>query len=340
MSHNIKFIATVILIFSLVVAVLIKSKVKDTGYSVQSVGAVAGGKLYKIAIMVPATHPALEEIQDGFLKSLDGVIAYKHDLYNANGDRTLMRHQAEEIVAKDYDLVFTIATGPGLIMKEVSEQRGKVIPIVAGAVDSPVDIKMIASMQSSGNNVTVVTGTDDFDQQIDMLRYLKSDLKSILLVYNAVPGLEKKRKKVEQICNRVGVDFQAVEIFNISDLIQKVPTFIHAHDTVMVLKDNMVVSGIESLINLCNKNGKTLYASDLNSGDKGAALSYGIHEYDDGVESAKKAIEILKDGKKPSEIPSSMNMQFKIKVNTKTMQQQGLDLPEELLVAMKSGEVI
>lgn len=340
MAQNIKFIATLILIFSLVVAVLVKSKIKNVGQGVQLSSLVAEGKQYKIAIMIPVTHPALEEIQEGFLRSLDGVIAYTYDVYNANGDRTLMRHQAEEIVARNYDLVFTIATGPGLIMKEVCQQRGKIVPIVAGAVDEPVEINMIASMQSSGNNVTVVTSTDDFEQQIAILRYLKPDLKSILLVYNAVSVLEKKRQIIEQICRRLSVGFQAVEIFNMNDLIQKVPTFIHAHDTIMVLKDNMVVSGMESLINVCNKNGKTLYASDLNSGDKGAALSYGIHEYDDGVESAKKAIEILKYGKKPSEIPSSVNMQFKIKVNTKTMRKQGLDVSDELLFAMKSGEVI
>lgn len=340
MKNNITFIAIILLIFGLVIAVLMKSKIKQSGYHVTNSQNTSDMPEYNIAIMIPATHPALEEIQQGFLDTLRPVLSYRYDVYNANGDRALMRHQAEEIVAKNYDLIFTIATAPALIMKEVVQQRSKDIAMVAGAVDSPVEIGLVQSLQSSGNNITVVTGIDDFEQQLDVLRYVKPQTKSILLVYNSTPGLEKKRSNIEFLCRKKGIGLQSVAIFSINDVLQKVSTFIAVHDVVLILKDNMVVSGIESLINLCNKMHKTLYASDLNSGDKGAVLSFGVHEYDDGVESAYKAIEILKNHKKPSDVPSSMNTRFKVKVNTQFMQLQDLDISEELLFLMKSGEVI
>jgi len=108
----------------------------------------------------------------------------------------------------------------------------------------------------------------------------------------------------------------------------------------MILKDHMVVSAIESLINVCNKTGTTLYASDLNSGNKGAALSYGLYEYQDGVESGYKAIEILRDKKHPSDIPSTVIKNFTLKVNTKTMSTQGLEINKDLLFLIQSGEAI
>jgi putative tryptophan/tyrosine transport system substrate-binding protein len=340
MKQNLKFIIIMGMIFSLVAMVIFKAKLKNIETVSNCSTEQVEGKKYRIAIMMQLTHPALEEIQQGFLETLTGVVAYTYDVYNAQGDRTLMRHQAEEAVSKNYDLIFTVPTAPSLIMKEVTQQRRKDIPIVAGAVDDPVGIKLIASMQSSGNNITVVTGCDEFEQQVDLLSFLKPSLKSLLLVYNPTPGLEKQRNTLQRLFEKKDIKFKTVEIFNINDLIQKVPTFIHECDTVMVLKDNMTVSGIESLVSLCNKMGKTLYASDLNSGDKGAALSYGVREYQDGVESAYKAIEILKNGKKPTDIPSSANVGFKIKVNTKTMAQQDLDLNKELLFLMKSGVVV
>jgi len=340
MRQNKLFIAIVAMIFGLVAIVLIKSKMPRVGDQDQLVARAVDGKKYRIAIMLQMTHPALEEIEQGFLETLNGVIAYSYDVFNANGDRSLMRQQAEEVVAKNYDLVFTVPTTPSLIMKEVCQQRGKNVPIVAGAVDDPVGIKLVDSMQSSGNNVTAVTGIDTFEQQIELLAFLKPTLKKILLVYNPSPGLDPKKDEVGRICAAKNIGFKTVEIFNMSDLIQKVPSFTSDCDTIMVLKDNMVVSGIESLVNLCNRAGKTLYASDLNSGDKGAALSYGVREYQDGVESALKAIEILKHGKKPTDVPSCATTKFKIKVNTKTMNQQGLSLCPELLLVMQSGEVI
>lgn len=340
MKRNIRFIAVIIMIFSMVIAVLVKSKVKRPGSSHENIAQQVDGKTYRIAIMMQLTHPALEEIQQGVLDTLNGKISYTYDVYNAQGDRTLMRHQAEEAVTKNYDLIVAIPTLPSLIMKEVTQQRGKNVPVVACAVDDPVGIHLVQSMQSSGNNITAVTGCDEFEQQIDLLKFFKPTLKSILLVYNPSPGLDKKKEVVEKICVKKNIGFKTLEIFNMNDLIQKVPSFISSHDTVMVLKDNMVVSGIESLVNLCDRTGTTLYASDLNSGDKGAALSYGIREYQDGVESAYKVLAILKDGKKPSEVPSSANVQFKIKVNTKTAAKQGLDVSNALLFAMKSGEVL
>lgn len=340
MKQNKIFVAIVAMMFALVAIVLIKSKVRRSSDLDQQVVSLVDGKKYRIAIMLQVTHPALEEIQQGFLDTLNGVIAYSYDVFNANGDRGLMRQQAEEVAVKNYDLVFTLPTTPSLIMKEVCQQRGKDFPIVAGAVDDPVGIKLVNSMQSSGNNITAVTSIDTFEQQIEILAFLKPTLKNILLVYNPNPGLDTKKNEVQRICVQKGIGFKALEIFNMSDLIQKVPSFIRDYDTVMVLKDNMVVSGIESLVNLCNRTQTTLYASDLNSGDKGAALSYGVREYQDGVESALKAIEILKHGKKPTDVSTTATTKFKIKVNTKTMQQQGLNLAPELLFAMQSGEVI
>jgi putative ABC transport system substrate-binding protein len=337
MKNNNIFFVFIGIIFLLVFMVVFKAKNPLASTSSEHLQQ-EGGK--KIAIMLQLSHPALEEIVQGFLETLQGKISFQYDLYNGNGDRVLMRQQAEEVVMKNYDLIFTVPTTPSLIMKEVCQQRGKNIPVVAGAVDDPVGIKLVETMKSSGNNITAVTSIDTFEQQIETLQFLKPTTNSILLVYNPTPGLDQRKKEIERICKARNIMFTAIEIFNIADLMQKVSNFVDSCDTVLVLKDNLVVSGIESLVNLCSKHKKTLYASDLNSGDKGAALSYGVYEYQDGVESALKAIEILKEGKQPTDIPSTATMGFKIKVNTKTMHTQGLDLSPELLFVMKSGEVV
>jgi putative ABC transport system substrate-binding protein len=296
---------------------------------------------FRVAILLPMSHPSLEEIQQGFVDTLKQAhVACSYDVYNANADRTLLRHQAEEAVNKNYDLIFTIATSPALIVKEVCDQRGSVTPVVAGAVDDPVEIKLIQSMESSGNNVTAVTGTENFVQQMQVLRYLKPDTKTILLVYNPTAGLDKQRKVLEKVCVDQNFALKTLEIFNMSDLIQKPQLLINDCDVVMVLKDNFVVSGIESLVTLCNRMHKTLYASDLNSSAKGAVLCYGVYEYQDGVESAYKAIEILKHGKKASQVASSMTSDFKVKLNTKYTREQNLMLDHRLLFLMQSSEVV
>lgn len=109
---------------------------------------------------------------------------------------------------------------------------------------------------------------------------------------------------------------------------------------ILVLKDNTVVSAIDSLIKLCNQYGITLLATDLDSVDKGAALAFGVKEYDYGVDAAKKAQLILEENKHPSDVPSTPAQNHKIKLNTQVMHKQGLSLSKITLFLMQSSIVI
>lgn len=273
-------------------------------------------KEYNIAILMPVTHPALEEIKDSFIAELNQHINNNITVYNAQGNRTLMRNQAEEIVSKNYDLVFSIATQPAIILKQVSFMRNSQVPIVAGAVEDPVYNELVNSIESSGNNLTTVSSIANLQDQIDLLLTLKPNINNILLVYNPTPILEKRKSELETITKKYNIALNTVEIFQSNETAQKAAQAINQAQIVLVLKDNMVVSAIESLVNLCNKNNKLLYASDLNSSDKGTALAYGIYESQYGVESTKKALEILLNNKKPSDIPSTIIADYKLIINS------------------------
>lgn len=296
--------------------------------------------VYRVAILLPVSHPSLEEIKQGFIDTITQKLTVMYDVYNANGDRMLLRNQAEHIVQKNYDLVFTIATGPALIMKEVTAQRGSALPIVASAVEDPVGIQLIKSMTNSHNNVTTVTQRDEFEKQIETLLFLKPKTKNILLVYHPATQFERIKIIIEKICQSHKIGLNTLPIFTLNDISQKVPHLLAANDTLLVLKDNLVVSGIEGLITICNRAQITLYVSDLNSVDKGAALGFAIREYDDGVEGAFKAFEILQNKKKPADVPSSQMGHFITKINTQTMHQQALSIEPTQLFLMKSSEVV
>ncbi len=45
-------------------------------------------------------------------------------------------------------------------------------------------------------------------------------------------------------------------------------------DLVLILKDNTVVSALDALTHLCERYKKPLFASDLNSTEKGAAVAF------------------------------------------------------------------
>jgi putative ABC transport system substrate-binding protein len=296
---------------------------------------------FRIAIFEPVAHPAIEEIARGFKETIvaSSARSYFFDEYNANGNSTLLRAQADEIMQRGYDLVFTIGVQCSQTIHELTNKRQSQTPQVFSAIDDPGAIGIVPSCESSQNTITGVLSTSLYKEQIDALLRLKPTVTRILLVYNPGQGtgFAKDRAELAQIAHAKNISLHTVEVAHHNEIAQKVPAFLSNTDVVLVLTDNTVVSGIDSLITLCNRYGVLLYASDLNSGDKGAALSFGVREYDYGVLSAQLAQRILEDKQLPCSVAiKTMDTQY-LKINTKTMHQQGFSLTEKELERFKAA---
>lgn len=299
---------------------------------------------YRIAILTPASHSALQKIQQGF----EDTLLKKHNLscdftvYNANGNRTLMRSQIEEIIQKNYDLLFTIGAHATQMAKEITTKKQHFAPIVFGAIADPVRLNIVASEEASGTHVTGDKTATNYPDQLSLLLKLKPDMKKMLLVYDPTQssGLERDKLEIEKLCVAHNITIKAIEVYKTSEIIQKVTTFLPEVDVVMIFKDNTVVPGIDSLVKLCNRHGVTLFSSDLDSVAQGAALGFGVYEYDFGVSGAEQAYRILEEHKNPAQMPITTTKNYKLKLNTKNMQEQGLHINQELLLLIKSIEII
>ena len=297
----------------------------------------------KVAIFLPASHPALDEITQGFMRTLESESDARNtfDVYNANGNKTLMRAQSEEIAAGDYDVVFTVGSTCTKTMKEVTTKKQINLPIIFGAVGNPVAAGIVPSLNSSGNHITGVIEGINYDRQLFFLKSLKPNCKSVLLVFDpsANPIFEQDCDEIAKACTAFGLKFQALQVYNTNEISQKVPALIDTADTLLILKDHTTVGALDNLVKLCNQAKKTLYASDLNSGDKGAALSFGIREEDTGIAAARVAKEIFA-GRAPRDIPIASVEPIKIKLNKRVMHQQDLDVPALYIDLMAFGEVV
>ncbi len=297
---------------------------------------------YRIAILTPVTHPALEEIENGFKEQLvSAKVPCIFTTYNANGNQALMRSQVEEILQEKYDLIFTVATHATKLMKEVSIKKQITTPIVFGAVCEPVQLDLIKDKQSSGNHLTGTTEEDDYQKQIALLFQIKPSIKNLLLVYDPKQGAGKEQAKltVEKLLQERGVTVTIVEVFTSNEIQQKVHPLMQGLEVVMIFKDNTVVPAVDGLIKLCERYGVTLFTTDLASVDKGAVLGYGVYESSFGTEAAKLATQILVDKKTPSQLPIVVVSDFHLRVNTKAMEKQGLVLDQGFLALLKAIEI-
>ena len=278
-------------------------------------------KKKRIAILTPASHVSLEKVEKGFIETLEkGSHFYEFVTYNAQGNKTLMRSEVEEICKSNFDLLLTIGTSTTQIATEVFLKKGITTPILFTAVNMNEDFV--------GNNVTGVKEILKLDEEINALISLKPNLSKLLLVYNpAEPGLKKDHEEISNILKDKNISLQVVEVFQTNEIKSKVYPFMDGMDALIILKDNTVVSGVEILSKLCNEKQIPLMASDLDSPDRGAAFGFGVYEYDFGVEAALKAIQILEKGINPKEIPITPVSNFKLSINREAAAKQGLEQP-------------
>lgn len=281
-----------------------------------------------IAILTPVTHPSLEQIEKGFKETMEAKSPgrYAFTTYNAQGNKTLMRGELEEIAQKGYPLVFTIGTSSSQMTKEVFAKKGLETPIVFTAVNDPVGFHIVSSEETPGGPVTGVKELLNFNKELELVLRFKPDIKSVLLVYNSMePGLTKDQEAVKSILKDKGIELITVEIFQTNEMMNKVSPFIEKADAVLVLKDNTVVGGLDVLIKFCNQQHIPLITSDLDSPDRGAAFGYGVYEIDFGVEAAKKALLILEQQVSAGNIPVTPVSQFTFIVNRNAAEAQGID---------------
>ena len=298
-------------------------------------------KTFNVAITLPVTHPSLEKIKKGFIQTLekekDMNIAFTE--YNANGNRTLLRGQAEEVVAKNFDLIFTIGATCTQIAKETATKKGVNIPIVFGAVSNPEKLGILDTPPS-----LLLTGaqeTRNIPLQLNLLLHLKPTTKHLTLAYNPAqdPQLDKDKQEVEQFCKEKGINFVSIEVYDVNEIKQKVSPMLDQTEVLLILKDNTMVSGLESLTRLCERSHVTLYASDLDSPDGGAALGFGVPEKSFGITAAQLARQLLKEGKKARKLPIKLVDDFHLKVNKNVLVAQNLPLDTYTLFLIEKGIV-
>jgi len=314
----------IIMIYSITVAIAV--------FVIMHQQKISDSNVIRIAVFTPTTHPALEEIEQGFKETLQTLSAksYAFTTYNANGNRTLLRAQAEEIVQGSYDVICTLGAMCSQTIAELLHKRGVLTPHVFCAIDGAEFAHTLMHLNPSSTGVYVQL---DYTKEMDMLHAIKPDTKNILLVYDPThgTGLEKYKHQIEQHVKKFGMTLHSVQIYQSNEIQQKVAALVPTVDVVLVLIDNTVVAGIDALIALCNRFGVTLLASDLASGKKGAALAYGITEYESGSGAAHKAHEIVDLGKKPQELPISAITNFTLAINRQTQQAQHLAVDETLV---------
>jgi putative ABC transport system substrate-binding protein len=152
------------------------------------------------------------------------------------------------------------------------------------------------------------------------------NIKKITLLYSASEKVAKEIPLVCEAAHRCDIEVQKLIIQNMGELYTISRAIASDSQAIFILKDHLIVSGIQTIAQQATLRHIPIMTSDEGSVIAGAGFAIGIKEASIGQQGALIAKAIL-EGKSPKEIaPQTISGPFPLFVNRAACEKQGIDL--------------
>jgi len=250
----------------------------------------------KIGIILPIEHQALNEIVRGFTTTLASLSKEKLEfkVMNAEGDMNLQRSIIMQMRDTHYNLIVPISTTTSLMAASLIKEQ----PILALAANIP------ESSRVPKGTCNIAVTDDELDNKIilQLIHQSYPKVTKIALIHSPSDKILPEVASVQANAPKYGIAVRKFMIQNLADLYSVGSAIPEDTDAIFILKDNLVASGISTLIQIAHRKHILLITSDDATLKQGADLAIGVGEQTIGVEGAKLAAQIL-NGKSPCSLP-------------------------------------
>lgn len=318
------FLITAIVVLALAAC----SSKNDSSSGKEDSNSGTDGKIYKVGISQFVEHPSLNEATKGFKEALkDAGLKVEYQTENAQGDSSVNTTAANNLVGSGADLIFANSTPSAQAVAAATSD----VPIVFTSVTDAVGAELVKSMEKPGGNVT---GTVDTHPEAipNTVKFLSEQLgaKKVGMVFNS--GEQNSRAQVDSVkkeTKNAGIKIVEAAVSTSAEVKQATESLVGKVDAIYIITDNTVVSALESVLDVANDKKIPVMVGELDSVARGGLGAYGFSYYDIGYEAGQKAVEILKDGKKPADIPVAYPANLKLEINKTAADKIGVDIKDE-----------
>ena len=288
----------------------------------------AGGDAYSIGVVQLVAHPSLDATNEGFVQALeDAGIAADFDQKNANGDQTVASTIAGTFASQGLDLVLAIATPAA----QAAAQAITDIPVLFTAVTDPVDAELVASADAPGANITGTTDANPGKEQLQLILDIVPGAATIGIPYS--PGEANSLVQVQwakDAAAELGLEIKEAPATTSADVLQAAETLKDV-DAIYVPTDNVVVSSLESVLQVGETNQVPVFGAEGDSVARGAIATYGLSYYALGYQTGEMAIDILVNGADPATMSVQTQNDLLLYLNLGAAERMGVEIPQELL---------
>ena len=298
-------------------------------------GNAAGGNgagSYTIGISQFAVHGSLDNCREGFLAGLaeEGIVEgenLKVEYVNAQAEPGTAAMTADNFVSKKVDMICAIAT-PSATTAYNSTLNSD-IPVIYTAVSDPVGAGLA---NADGSSVGNITGTCDalaVDAQLQMIREILPDAKTIGIFYTTSEANSISTvAQYEEAAGNYGFEIVTTGVTAMSEVSLAAADMVKKVDCITNLTDNTVVSALQTVLEEANKAGIPVFGSEVEQVKAGCVASMGLEYFELGKQTGKMAAMVLKGEAKASDLKFETISEPSLYVNFAAAEKNGLTLPE------------
>ncbi|BAU96575.1 ABC transporter substrate-binding protein [Corynebacterium suranareeae] len=288
----------------------------------------ASGDSYRVGINQLVQHPALDAATAGFKEAFEEAgVDVTFDEQNANGEQGTALTISQQFASDNLDLVLAVATPAA----QATAQNITNIPVLFTAVTDAVSAELVDSNEAPGGNVTGTSDIAPIEQQLELLQQLVPDAESIGIVYAS--GEVNSQVQVDEVTKAaepLGLSVKTQTVTTVNEIQQAVEALGDV-DVIYVPTDNMVVSGISSLVQVAEQKQIPVIAAEAGTVEGGALATLGIDYTELGRQTGEMALRILQDGEDPATMPVETATEFTYVINEDAAERQGVEIPQEIL---------
>jgi putative tryptophan/tyrosine transport system substrate-binding protein len=291
------------------------------------IGFLSGESPDTSAYLVAAFRQGLNET--GFVEGRNVTIEYRW----AENQLDRLPALAADLVSRKVAVIAATAGG-GTAASLAAKAATTTIPIVFTSGVDPVKMRLVASLNRPGGNVTGIAWLSlTLDaKRLQLLNELVPGVTALAILLNPTfPDATEQLSKVQDAARTIGQPITILNARNVSEIDAAFQTFVQMQlGTLLVGTDPFLVSRREQIVGLAARHGIPAIYDGREFTVAGGLMSYGA-SFPDAVRQVGVYTGRVLKGEKPADLPVLQPTKFEFVINLATAKALGLTVPPSLL---------
>ena len=264
----------------------------------------------KVGLVYIAKAPAIDLALEGLEERLSALeLEVPIEYANAYGEPKNINTIVSSFKQKNYDVIMALTTPCAQIAKQHISDK----PIIFVGVSDPVGAKLVPSLENGFKNITGTMSQDPIFENVKFAKQIFPSIENIGIIYSTSESNSASIiSNLEDSLSTSRLDLSIIKqpITQTSEILKAAESITEKVDIVLLINDNMVFSGSETILSVAKKKNIPVFASDIESVKKGALFTFGLNYKDEGIASADILYDIIVNKKTAGDIPIFINRKY------------------------------